>query len=174
MTVIDPEVMSEVRSVLMSDLMSYVMSYIMSGMAVVLTEDSRRVDNVEKEAVIELLMRTVHYHLKENLALHLDTHLWSWFNDWPPTKLAQEVRIERTKNLLRVDLNRWRVRDENCDITRENYLICLPCLAIKTQNVSGNERREKQCIFTSVRKLLNELTYDQTGNISKLFARVFY
>ena len=106
------------------------------------------------------------------------------------------------------DLNKWRTRDENCDITEEDNLICLPCLKLKQLKVSDDERRKKMCLFsssrcgtnetryytcpfcaelkieisyrrhqciisTSARKLLNELTVDQTENISNNFLRVF-
>ena len=66
----------------------------------------------------------------------------------------------------------WGVRkflmDEKCDITNYDSLLCLACLKIKHHIASDNELRDKhQCIIsTSVRKLLNELTVDQTENIS--------
>ena len=190
------------------------------GIDGVLTEGSKNVNNVERDAFIEPLVRTVHYHLKE--ALQCCFYLKFYLYDWPPTKLEMEVKHERVRDMVWEDLNKWRTRDENCDITEEDNLICLPCLKIKQHMASGDELRDKhkcvmewgvrkflmdekcditlydswlcsaclkikhqiasdnefrdkhQCnISSNVRKLLNELTVDQTENISNNFLRVF-
>ena len=175
------------------------------GIDGVLTEGSKNVNNVERDAFIEPLVRTVHYHLSE--ALQCCFYLKFYLYNWPPTKLEMEVKHERVRDMVWEDLNKWRTRDENCDITEEDNLICLPCLKLKQLKVSDDERREKMCglrsscgtkkalyytcpscrdlnqeisnrrhkciIYTSARKLLNELTVDQTENISNNFLRIF-
>ena len=175
------------------------------GIDGVLTEGSKNVNNVERDAFIEPLVRTVHYHLRE--ALQCCFHLKLYLENWPPTKLEMEVKHERVRDMVWEDLNKWRTRDENCDTTEEDNLICLPCLKLKQLKVSDDERRKKMCglksscgtkkalyytcpscrdlnqeisnrrhkciISTSARKLLNELTVDQTENISNNFLRIF-
>ena len=184
------------------------------GIAGVLTVGSRNVNNVERDAFIEPLVRTVHYHLRTSLQCCF--HLKFYLENWPPTKLEIEVKFERVRDMVWEDLNRWRIRDGNCDITEEDNLICLPCLKIKYLKVPDDELRREQCISwrnhcprglcdltdeypcapclkikhlrmsdnelrdehqctisTNVRKLLNELTVDQTENISNHFLRVF-
>ena len=114
-----------------------------------------------------------YYYLKETLNLYLGE--WKSVSlTWPPTEQEMEYWSKMTTENLRRCLTRWRVRDGKCDFMMKDHLLCLPCLVIRNQNNgSDNELREKQCIiFTNVRKLLNELTVDQTGNICKFFAPV--
>ena len=175
------------------------------GIDGVLTEGSKNVNNVERDAFIEPLVRIVHYHLRE--ALQCCFRLKLYLENWPPTKLEMEAKHVRVRDMVWEDLNKWRTRDENCDITEEDNLICLPCLKLKQLKVSDDERRKKMCgygfncgtekalyytcpscrelnqeisyrrhqciISTSARKLLNELTVDQTENISNNFLRIF-
>ena len=130
----------------------------------VLSEGSRTVNNVEKETAIELLARTVHFHLERHLRRFLV------FNDID----TRDPEIKAKD--LEMDLNSWRRRSKKCAIRRtDDYLICLPCLVTKNRahHGPGNDLSEEQCVIsTNVKELLNELKVDQIGNICKLFARV--
>ena len=139
------------------------------GMTGVLSEGSGAVNNVEKETLIELLVRTVHYHLRDLLAKCL-------VYGGPLAYMGERV----TKD-LKQSLGRWHLRGtqlikcSKCRHKEEDHMNCLPCLVIKNRAHHGpdDDLGEERCaISTNVMKLLKELNDDQIGNICKLFAKV--
>ena len=136
------------------------------GMTGVLSKGSRTVNNVEKETAIELLARTVHFHLERQLCRFL---VYNNLDTRDPERKAKDVEM---------DLNNWRRRSRKCAIrnSTDDCLLCLPCLVTRNRahHGPGNDLSEEQCVIsTNVKELLNELKVDQIGNICKLYARVF-
>ena len=103
-------------------------------MAGILTKVPRTVNNMEREAFIELLPHIVHDQLEFTLS-HCFYNEWQ-FKSWPPTEQEINELVERKVKDLGLCFNMWRARKEKCNTKMTVEDTCLSCLKIKNHNGS--------------------------------------
>ena len=100
-----------------------------------LSESPRIVNNVEKETLIELLVRTVHHRLKRLLHYYFE----DFHANWPPTKQQLELHASGPTRRLENCLKDWRDRIGKCYIGPGSIdcLTCLSCLVINQYDIGS-------------------------------------